>query len=357
MFYPVYFNLISKEVNLKGSDTGDVITIYPKLSDNSEGCWRWGMDTFNEKKSKLEIKLVSGRQEYDVFEKVYLESDGDIKTTKMKSYLLNPEYTSDTATTEFKSIIPGNVFNSPKSISLLRDLIRVSNCEDDDIVLDFFAGSGTTAHAVMILNIEDKIDRRYIMVQIPELCDEKSEAFKAGFKTISEISKERIRRASNKIKTELLQKEDDSKIKFDDENKHDLDLGFRVFKQSKSNYKKWLDYDGQDSEQLESLFDTFESALEEEWNPDNLLFEIILIEGFPLDSKIVREGSFIHNEVLYVFSDFCGHSLFVCLDKEINSATIDSLVLGDNDIFICLDTAVSDQDKARLSDKGLIKTI
>ena len=109
------------------------------------------------------------------------------------------------------------IFNNPKPITLLKDFFSFV-LHDNDIILDFFAGSGTTGHAVMKLNAEDGANRKYIMVQIPEKCDEKSEAFKAGYKTIAEISKERIRRAGKKIKEE------------NPETSKDLDIGFRVYK-------------------------------------------------------------------------------------------------------------------------------
>ena len=94
-----------------------------------------------------------------------------------------------------------------------------------------------------------------------------------------------------------------------------------------------------------------------DWKPENLLTEVLLIEGFPLDSSVEVVASFAKNIVQKVTSDFCEHSLFICLDKKVEDETIKALSLGDNDIFICLDNAVTDQDKARLDDKGLIKTI
>jgi len=114
---------------------------------------------------------------------------------------------------------------------------------------------------------------------------------------------------------------------------------------------------GTDTKQLETLFSQHESSLVDDWKPENLLTEILLIEGFPLDSKIESVEGFKKNKMQKVTSDFCEHALFVCLDKKVEDETIKALSLGDNDIFICLDNAVTDQDKARLDDKGLIKTI
>lgn len=164
MFYPVFFNSNTNTIDLAKNDIND-IEIVPKLSDGNEGCWRWGKDTFLKKKEFLEIRIVSGRNEYDVFEKVYFENDGEVKTTKMKSYLLDPKYTTDTATTELKKFLPFTKFTAPKPISQAKDIIRVSNAKNE-LILDYFAGSGTTGHAVIKLNREDEGNRKYILVEM-----------------------------------------------------------------------------------------------------------------------------------------------------------------------------------------------
>ena len=124
-----------------------------------------------------------------------------------------------------------------------------------------------------------------------------------------------------------------------------------------SSYKPWKNYTGTDIKELENLFESNSSPLVEDWKPENLLSEIILIEGFPLDSIIEVIDTYKKNKITQVSSDFCEHKLLVCLDFNIDDNTIKSLELSDNDIFICLDTAVSDKDKVALQDKGLIKTI
>lgn len=197
MFYSVYYNHETKEISLDSNNNS--IEIIPLLSDKSEGCWRWGKQTFIEKKDKIEIKLVSGRNEYDVYEKVYLNREDGLATTKMKSFLLNSDYTTDSATTLYKEVMEAKTFDSPKSKELIIDLIRVSNSKSNSIILDFFSGSSTTAHAVMQLNAEDNLNRKFIMVQYPEKCSEDTKAYEAGYRNICEIGKERIRRAGRKI--------------------------------------------------------------------------------------------------------------------------------------------------------------
>ena len=135
------------------------------------------------------------------------------------------------------------------------------------------------------------------------------------------------------------------------------DLGFRVYRLDRSHFKPWTDYTGDDVDALQAKFDLFEDPLVDGWQPDNLLVEIMLVEGFPLDSTVTRQSQFTANDVRLVESDFHEHRLWVCLDQRIEPATIQALALADNDIFICLDSALDDETKLRLSDRGNLKTI
>ncbi len=139
--------------------------------------------------------------------------------------------------------------------------------------------------------------------------------------------------------------------------KTETDLGFKVFKVQSSNYKIWQNVDEQDVKKLELQFEQFQSLLIDKWKEEDLLTEVMLLEGFTLDSIIEPDKILKKNKVQIVSSDFCEHRLLVCLDKKINAETINVLTLSENDIFICLDTAITDEQKATLSDKGLIKTI
>jgi adenine-specific DNA-methyltransferase len=136
-----------------------------------------------------------------------------------------------------------------------------------------------------------------------------------------------------------------------------LDIGFKVYRLAQSNYKKWKNYTKNDINEVEDLFAQYENPLVDNWKEEDLLTEIMLIEGFPLDSTVTVIKDFKKNKLTQISSDFCEHSLFVCLDNMIKAETINTLALSEHDIFICLDNAVTDQDKARLDDKGLIKTI
>ena len=256
--------------------------------------------------------------------------------------LTGNDYMNSVGTKEIYDLFGGNYFDNPKPSSMIKKIL--STCSDKDfIVLDFFSGSATTAHALMKLNAEDGGKRQYIMVQLPETCAEKGEAFKNNFRSIPEIGKERIRRAGKKIKKEAGSIADN------------IDIGFKVFRFAPSNYKAWENYKETDIKQLEELFK--EDSLKPGWKEEDILVEIMLLEGFPLDSKIEQLPQFKKNKVMKVGSGFCEHALYICLDRDIQNETVETLKLADKDRFICLDSAVDDQSKIRLEDKNLIKTL
>ena len=132
---------------------------------------------------------------------------------------------------------------------------------------------------------------------------------------------------------------------------------YGFFKLNHSNYKPWKNYTGTDIKELEMQFENNSSPLIDNWNKENLIFEVLLIEGFPMDSKLENLENYKFNIITEVVSEYCSHKLLICLDNKIDDNTIKSLKLSDNDIFICLDNAISDKDKVTLQDKGLIKTI
>jgi len=230
----------------------------------------------------------------------------------------------------------------PKPSALITKFLQIGS-DKNSIILDFFSGSSTTAHAVMQLNTEDNGNRQFIMVQYQEPCKEDTEAFKAGYKNICEIGKERIRRAGKKIKAEA------------GLNAANLDTGFKVYRLAPSNYKAWENYNGTDVKQLEELFKA--DSLMQGWKEDDLLTEIMLLKGFPLDSKIELLPQFKKNKIKKISSDFHENTLYICLDKDIVKETIETLNLTDKERFICLDSAIDDQSKIRLEDKNLIKTL
>ena len=214
--------------------------------------------------------------------------------------------TNEDAQKDILSLFENKVMNYPKPVSLLKYLIGM-NSQDEDLILDFFSGSATTAHAVMQLNAEDGGNRKFIMVQLPEKCDEKSEAYKAGYKNICEIGKERIRRAGKKIKEENGEK---AKV---------LDIGFRVLKLDSSNMK---DVYYRPEQYRQSLLEDLGDNIKEDRTPLDLLFQVMLELGKPLSAKIEEK-------------DICGKHVFIvdendliaCFDADVTAETVKAIAL------------------------------
>lgn len=218
-----------------------------------------------------------------------------------------------------------NIFDFSKSIFTVKDLISL-NTENRDILLDVFPGSATTAHAVMQLNAEDGGHRKFIMVQLPEACDEKSEAFKAGYKNICEIGKERIRRAGQKIK---------------DENPlttQDLDIGFRVLKLDSSNMED-VYYTPKDY--MEKEISLFVDNVKSDRSSEDLLFQVMLDLGASLSSKIVKK-EIAGKEVFDVAN---GH-IMACFDKDVNDEVITAIAKEKPSYFVMRDNSLADDSVA-----------
>jgi adenine-specific DNA-methyltransferase len=198
------------------------------------------------------------------------------------------------------------VFETPKPVRLLKRILHLST-EPNSIVLDFFAGSATTAHAVMQLNAEDGGNRKFIMVQLPEICDEKSSAFKEGYKNIAEISKERIRRAGKKIK-----KENAGKDGIDQ-----LDTGFRVLKVDSSNMKDV--YYSPDTVTQDDLFSQADN-IREDRTPEDLLFQVLLDWGVDLSLPVIQET--IDSKKVFFVDE---NALAACFDTGISEAFVKEL--------------------------------
>ena len=259
---------------------------------------------------------------------------------------------------EVSKILDGGFFSGPKPIRLMRRLMTLANLEKDSIIVDFFSGSASTAHAVMELNKDDNSNRKFVMVQLPHKCEENSEAAKAGYSNICEIGKERIRRAGAKILEEV--KANQNMFSED----YQLDIGFKVYRLQNSNFVKYTPVEGQDEDSQSKLFEEFEKnqiPLVQGWKAENVLTEIILKQGFALDCTKENVDSFKKNKIWKITDSADAVSkkikLYVCLDNSIEEETIKNLTLNDDEKFICLDAAIDDSAYARLADKGRIETI
>ena len=196
MYYPFFVNPDTGRVSLQQSEEFSTIT-HPVKSNGVNGRWRWGSETAQKNIDFLVAVEVGNK--YNVYEKDYYESDEGARRVKPKSVLSGAAYSTDVATKEYRAIM-GETFISPKPVAMLKDLITyATNPKENAIILDFFAGSGTTAHALLKQNIEDGGNRKFICVQLPEEIEQSKEAYKVGYRTIFDITKDRIIKTSEKL--------------------------------------------------------------------------------------------------------------------------------------------------------------
>jgi len=293
MYYPIYVNTNTNKISLTKSDKFNICVV-PKKSTGQAGRWMWSKEKVLKDIEKIDAKLISTRNEYDIFVRDYLEKEGEERKRKIKTIWIDKLFNTQNGTTEIKIIFDGKkIFDFPKGVKLLKAIIEMIPLENADIFLDFFPGSASTAHAVLELNKEDAStgsaqgygNRKFIMVQMPELCDEKSEAYKAGYKTIADIGKERIRRVIKKIEKEL-----EGKLDLDGTNGKQ-DLGFKVFKLQESNFKIWRTDIKTEAELMEQIQQHIE-PLAEHANTENVLYELLLKSGVPLTAKIEEKNGY-----------------------------------------------------------------
>ena len=281
--------------------------------------------------------------EYSIRAKVYLKNEnGIIKKGKPISSLNGPF--NQEGTEEVAELIGEDIFSFPKPKKLLKYFISfiLNNMEDKNgIYLDFFAGSGTTAHAVMELNREDNENRKFILVQIPELTDEKSEAYKAGYKKISDITIERNKRVIQKLEKEEAKKQPSLL----DLNKKPFKTGFKVYKLAKSNFPR-VDFapDPAKTEEenlalLNKYIDEKEAMYLAMIDEKNIFDEVLLKNGFMLNYSKEKSDGFSKNKVFQVKDDF--KECLVCMDMSIANETLKELEQYKDKIFICLERALN----------------
>ncbi len=269
--YPFYVDLNLSDVNgfhkVYLEKKEGLEEVYPITINGYESVWRWGRN----EKAKRQINDLVARKGTDNVVRIYQKMRKLSETPK--TVLIDKEYLSNKGTKELQDLLGLGVFDFPKPLNLIKTLGIVGS-DDNSIILDFFSGSATTAHAVMQLNAEDGGSRKFIMVQLPEPCDEKSEAYKAGYKNICEIGKERIRRAGDKIKAES---------PLTTEN---LDIGFRVLKLDDTNMK---DVYYSPEEYSQDIVAALESNIKEDRTDLDLLFGCLIDWALPLSRPYSSE--------------------------------------------------------------------
>lgn len=243
--------------------------------------------------------------------------------------------TSQDSSSEIRELFDADVFEFPKPLSLLKRIL-VCGSGNDEVILDFFSGSGGTAHAMMELNRMDGDNRKFILVQLPEQTDEGSEAFKSGYKTISQITIERVKRAGAKIKTE----------------KPDMDAGFKVLRLAQSLFPQNLfevDPDMTEEQKIKAWEEYLEKSKQAHlfgFDSNELLFEILLKDGFDLNFKSEPVDAFKKNKVMRVTDG--EKSALICLDEIIDLETVKTLESYKEHRFICLERAVDSTRKWNL---------
>ncbi len=327
----------------------DGLKIYPKLQDGRDGRWRWSREKLEKNIARIEWTNNNGT--WTPYFRIYAdESKGKPPETMLFSQDVG---SNRNAMAEIKSLFDGaKFFDTPKPVRLLKYFASIST-NANDIILDFFAGSCTTAQAVLERNREDNGTRQFIMVQLPEPTPPDSAAYKAGYPTIADIGKERIRRVIAKMQAK---REGQMDLHPDE------DLGFKVFRLERSHFKDWQPVEPTEPQKLDDLFAQHASPLRDGWTQETLLTEILLLEGFPLDSQIIPLAeAFPENAVWRVHHPDVAHDLFICLDKSLAETTVEKLKTGallrGEDIFICLDAALTDEAKVTLDDRLRLKVI
>ena len=265
--------------------------------------------------------------QWQVYQKFYLEN-----RTKAPGNLWNDVEGNKKVTRDIRDIFDTmKVFDFPKPLGFLKKCLTIGS-SDDSIILDFFSGSATTAHAVMKLNAEDGGNRKYIMVQLPEVTEEKSEAYKAGYKNICEIGKERIRRAGKKVKKEA------------GLHARSLDVGFRVLKLDSANEKEVKRTPSEvpvEQGLFDAMLDDMVENIKEDRTPEDLLFQVLPMCNLPLSCKI--ETKEIDSKCVFVVED--GY-LVACFDENINEEVITAIAKMKPYYFVMRDSSLATDNVA-----------
>jgi adenine-specific DNA-methyltransferase len=317
--------------------------------------WQWSKERVEEALANNELvfnKQADGT--WSVRYKQYLrDENGKERPSKPYSILIGP-YTQE-GTSEIRNLLGnGKIFPFPKPSELIKHFVSYTWADEEAIILDFFAGSSPTAQAVLEFNREHEGNRQFIMVQFPEPTAEESPARQEGFETIADIGKERIRRVIARMQ------EGDENGQLSLDLHPDEDMGFKVFKLAPSTFRRWEPPAGETARALGQQLSLFDRGLEAGADPIHVIYEVILKLGYSLNACI-EPLDLESNRVYRVTDEEVGASepsrFYVCLDDELQDATIDALPLDKEITFVCLDTALDDSRKVNLAMQCLLKVI
>ncbi len=287
LYFPLYYNPDSGDVSLI-KDEFHFKEKYPIKSNGTDGRWTWGKEKILNESYRL---FASSKG--TIYIKDYLTMD---KRMKIRTILDDKEYITNKATNEIKDMFNNKVFSTPKPVKLITDLLDTC-ISNNDIIIDFFSGSSTTSESLFRLNKMNSLNSKFILIQVPEYVDEKSEAYNSGYNTICEIGKERIRRAGDKIVKEY--------------GNNNIDIGFKVFKLDSSNLEKW-DPDYNNLQQSLTI-----DNIKKDRTKEDLVYEIMLKYGIDLTLPIEEYNN--------IYSIGFG-ALVICLDNNITKEIANDIV-------------------------------
>ncbi len=317
LYYPLYVNPNSKKVALiKDSEFTD--EVYPDTPDGIQTCWTWAKEKFVKENYLITAEQTKG--EWRIYRKDYLHGEnGEVATTLVKSFWYENNINNDYGKKSIKKLFGSSIMDFPKSPELLKKLIR-TGVKSNDIVLDFFSGSSTTAHALIELNLEQTTKNKFIMVQVNEDIDNSSNAAKAGYNSIAEIGKARIKKLFDEINSN------------NPEEAKEMDLGYRLLRVDSTNMKE-VYYKPHEYEH--TLFDDVLDNIKDDRTSEDLLFQIMLELGVLLSSRIEEEV--IDDKSIFNVAD--GY-LLACFDKDVSECTIEAIAKKKPYYFVMRDCSM-----------------
>lgn len=319
LYFPIYYNQTTNEISTS-RQVGFNIEIIPKLSDGTDGRWRWSKEKVEKDKAKLYVRKNT-KGIFNIYEKKLIDEKSKQLAPTIWDY---SDVNTELGTKLVKSLF-GNTksyFDFPKPLGLIDRLMKLLD-DKNYTVLDFFSGSGTTANAVMELNAQDNGKRKFICVQLPEKCDESSDAYKDGYSTICDIAEKRISISGDKIK----------------EKSENVDTGFKVFKLDTSNLVKWNNTPTEDVEELKKRLQQNLFYIVDGRSNMDLVYEIMLKYGLPLTLPIT-EKKYGDYKAYEIASD--AYKVMICLDRNLPIEIIEQMTDESVGTYVFADHCFSD---------------
>lgn len=343
--YPFYVDINPDENGLcqvSVSPVDGFVEVWPSTINGLDSVWRWGKE-----KSKSEISDLVAYRGNDNAIRIFQK---ERKLTQMPKTVWADKYIiSNKGTAEVQQLLGKGIFDFPKPVELIRRIVDIST-NSEDIILDFFAGSGTTGHAIVNQNLKDGGSRKYILVQVPQTTDENSNARRAGFKRISDITIARNKAVVEKVKSDY-----DGRLPTPEDQQQLDQLGFKVFTLTKSSFPRTdfaPDPEKSEEENL-ALFNKYVAEKEQQlsmgFDDQELITEILISRGFMLTYKLELQPSFTDNTV-YLATDGTKEA-YICVDNSLSDSTVDYFMQNTDTKFICIERALDSTKKFNLKNR------